>query len=558
MAYVSGPKNTAADTAAILKRKRVLIVDDFLNFRITLRTMLTSLGVTLLDESFNGEDAIRKMASRKYDIILCDYNLGPGKDGQQVLEEAKHRQLITYLTVFMMVTAENTMDMVMGAAEYEPDDYLMKPFTRQTLEKKTITALEKKDAFKDIVRAVDELDYDRALTLCDEQMPKAHKYLADLLRIKGDILLQKGDYKTAQCFFEDVSTKGKLPWALLGLGKCHYMTGGYEQARLIFEDVIRMNDKVMAGYDWLSKVMDKLGNGAEAQQVLIKATDISPKSIQRQKELGALAYRNQDMETAEKSFKAAIKQGKHSCFKDASDYTMLAKVLTDRHNPQESLHVLGEASKEFSRDPEAAIKIGIAESQVYTKMNRADDARETVKRTLRMVEDASFTIPNDVEIELARTLLQFGEEKEGKAILRRIIQSNHEDTALQEHIMAAFKDLDMAEEGQQLIETAVEEIVDMNNQGVKFVQQGNLEMARDYFDKAARKLPDNKIINANAAYAFMLYMKKYERKPELLHKTRQYLENVYRIDPSYRDLPRLLNLYREFTKEPLPWMTSVH
>lgn len=558
MTYINSSKTEAAEMAAIMKRKKVLVVDDFLNFRITMRNMLTAMGASQLDEAFNGEDAVRKMASRKYDIIMCDYNLGTGKDGQQVLEEVKHRHLISYMTVFMMVTAENTMDMIMGAAEYEPDDYLMKPFTKQTLEKKILAALEKKETFKEITQAIEEMNYDRALTLCDEAMARNQKHLAELLRMKGDTLLRVGDYDKAGQFFEYVSTKGKLPWAILGMGKCQYMSGSYEKAKLTFEEVIRMNNKIMAAYDWLSKTMDQLGNAQEAQRVLIKATDISPRSINRQKELGALAYRNKDMETAEKSFKTVIKQGKHSCFKNSADYTSLAKVLTDKNANQESLAVLGEAEKEFSHDPEAALQIALTESVVYTKMNRPADAREAVNKVMKLVENSSTAVSSDVEIELAKALLNHGEAEKGKDILRRIIQSNHENEALQGQVKEMFKDLNMEKEGQILVETAVGEVVSLNNEGVKLVQQGDLETAKAYFEKAAGKLPDNKIINANAAYAFMLYMKKHSMKPELLHKTRDYLDNVHRIDPEYKDLPRLLNIYREFTKEPLPWMTSIH
>ncbi len=73
------------------------------------------------------------MRRRAYDVVLCDYNLGEGMDGQQVLEEAKHRRLVGYATVFVMITAENTMEMVMGAMEYKPDDYLTKPFNKELL-----------------------------------------------------------------------------------------------------------------------------------------------------------------------------------------------------------------------------------------------------------------------------------------------------------------------------------------------------------------------------------------------------------------------------------------
>lgn len=557
MAFVPPARNVSSDTAGILKRKKVLVIDDFLNFRITVRNMLVALGMTQVDEAFNGEEAVRKMALRRYDIVLCDYNLGAGKDGQQVLEEVKHRRFIGYGTVYMMVTAENTLDMVMGVAECEPDDYLMKPFTRQMLEKKLLSVLNKKNTLQDIVRAMDDMDYERALPLCDAMIAQAPNYLADLLRIKGEILIKNVDYEAAEQFFANVVTKGKFPWAVLGLGKCRYMKGDYEQARQTFEELIQMNDKVMAAYDWLAKTQERLGNLKAAQATLVQATDISPKAIHRQKELGTLAYRNHDLKVAETAFKSVVKQGKYSYFKKPSDYTNLAKVLTDEAAHQDGLAILGEAAKEFREDPEAALEIALAESHLYKTMNKPDQAREAVKKVMRVLQKPDISTSADVEIELAKALILHGEEGKGRDIVRRLIQSNHEDEVLLEQVKEMFTDVGMADEGLTLLETAVEEVVSLNNEGVKLVQQGDLETARNYFEKAAEQLPDNKIINANAAYAFMLYMKKHVRRPELLQKTKAYLELVYSLDPEYKDLPRLIAVYREFTKEPLSWMSSL-
>jgi DNA-binding response OmpR family regulator len=89
------------------------------------------------------------MAAQRYDIILCDYNLGQGKDGQQVLEEARFREFMSPSTIFVMITAENTMDMFMGVLEYSPDDYLIKPFTKEALGKKLRDLIRKKENLKD-------------------------------------------------------------------------------------------------------------------------------------------------------------------------------------------------------------------------------------------------------------------------------------------------------------------------------------------------------------------------------------------------------------------------
>ena len=125
---------------------RILIVDDFADFRRGMRKILESIGVKFIDEAEDGENAVKSMKRQAYDIVLCDYNLGfDKKDGQQVLEEAKHLGLIRYSSIFIMLTAENTMPMVMGAVEYQPDDYLIKPITKDILK----TRMEKFNCSRD-------------------------------------------------------------------------------------------------------------------------------------------------------------------------------------------------------------------------------------------------------------------------------------------------------------------------------------------------------------------------------------------------------------------------
>ena len=113
--------------------QKVLIVDDFPEFRMSLKNIMQQLGATDIDIAPDGKTAVNSCRKKSYDIILSDYSLGEGKDGQQVLEELIISDLLKPTTVFIMVTAENTTEMVMAAIEHTPDSYLTKPFTEDDL-----------------------------------------------------------------------------------------------------------------------------------------------------------------------------------------------------------------------------------------------------------------------------------------------------------------------------------------------------------------------------------------------------------------------------------------
>ena len=532
-----------------LKKKKVLVVEDFFNFRLTMRRMLRSFNINDIDEASDGEEAVKKMSYKKYDIILCDYNLGPGKDGQHVLEEAKYRGYMDYSAIFMMITALNTTDMVMGALEYQPDDYLIKPFTKVTLEKKLKNAVKKKGNLKNIEKAVEKNDYAKAIALCDELIGGNTKNLTELLKLKGEILTKKGDYTDAAAFYEGVLSMGNLPWAMLGLGKVKFITGDYNAAKGIFENIIAKNDKNVAAYDWLAFTHEKMGSLQEAQRVLQEAIHISPKAILRQKALGNIAYKNKDLITAEQSFKETVKQGKHSFFKNPSDYTSLAKVFVDKNAPEEGLKVLNDASREFINNPEASLQISVVESLAFKKMNREKDARKALAKATQLSANLPNKLPSNVEIDLAKAFFLTGNEESGKAIIRRLIQSNHEDQELIDDVQAVFKDLNIEDKGRHIISMARNEIIKLNNDGVRLVREGNLSKAIEFFEQAADKLPANKVINANTAHALILYMQKTGSKPLLLEKAMKYLDRVKSIDPLYKELENLMKMYNELALE---------
>src|SRR4051812_3434754 len=98
--------------------------------------MLTKMGVLHVEMVANGEAMIAACEKRFFDVILSDYDLGAGRNGQRVLEELRHRKLISRRTLFVMVSANASKEVVLASYDCEPDDYLAKPITARILEQR--------------------------------------------------------------------------------------------------------------------------------------------------------------------------------------------------------------------------------------------------------------------------------------------------------------------------------------------------------------------------------------------------------------------------------------
>ncbi len=128
------------------KDKHVLIIDDMADMRSSLRNQIGSLEITNVGVASSIRDALDLLKQKRYDVILCDYYLGGSTDGQQFLEYLRTAKIISRATLFIMITAETGYESVITAAECLPDDYLLKPFTAETLRSRFQRLMEKRYA----------------------------------------------------------------------------------------------------------------------------------------------------------------------------------------------------------------------------------------------------------------------------------------------------------------------------------------------------------------------------------------------------------------------------
>ena len=86
--------NSSLSTGTDFAKLSYLIIDDFESFRLSMREMLRSCGAEKIETSAKAFPAIQFCAYNHVDVVLCDYNLGEGKNGQHILEELRHKKLM--------------------------------------------------------------------------------------------------------------------------------------------------------------------------------------------------------------------------------------------------------------------------------------------------------------------------------------------------------------------------------------------------------------------------------------------------------------------------------
>lgn len=517
---------------AVFSSKRFLVVDDFQGMRTMFREMLKSCGAKEIDVATNGKEAIALLEVNKYDVVLCDYNLGAGKNGQQVMEEAKVRNLIGLATAWIVVSAEKTTEMVLGAMEYMPDDYIIKPFTEAIIRSRLLAAISRKELLHDVEKAIYEKDYAKAITLCDEKLKSGIGHAGDLIRMKAGLLITAGRHKQAKDLVEKVLAQRDVPWAKVDLAKVHYLEGELDLARDLLLQVTEENRTYMGAYDLLAKIFEEKGDLEEAQSVLVCSIDLSPNSATRQKALGEIAQKLGDLDLAEKAFRKTIALTEHSVLKVPSAYIGLAKICTEKNNPSEAMRVLGEVQKTFDCT-QSTIHAKVIEGTLYRKNRDMKAAQQTAKEVVGLVKGAASALPASVALEAAEFIMDNGDAATAAELLKSVVLNNHENEAVLEQVRAVYKRADMEEDGEKLVTASLREVVDCNNRAVHLAQAGKLEEAIAMLRDARKMMPGNKRILLNLSYALILLMQKNgSRELAMDREVRDYLEQVRKLDPS--------------------------
>jgi len=354
---------------SILTGKSILVVEDYAAMRKAIRDMLYSLEADNVVEADNGVNALNAMSKQNFDIVLCDYNLGEGKNGQQVLEEARHRKLLSYRAIFIIITAEQTASMVLGAMDSKPDEYLTKPFNAQQLYTRIERNFLRKRYLQSVESEMQRGNLAQAIQNCDTLLEQNDKKMRpQLLKLRAELATNVGDFDGARHIYHDILDERELPWARLGLGIADFQQGNIEQAIAAFEALIAENPLFLEGYDWLSRAYEAQNKLQEAQVVLNHAVDLSPQSILRQKKLAETADKNGDLGIAEKAYKAAVVLGKHSVYKACSDFSNLAKVYSKNNAAIDALKTLQAMRQEYINSPEAELRAATLEAEVHKKL----------------------------------------------------------------------------------------------------------------------------------------------------------------------------------------------
>ncbi|MFN3237841.1 MAG: response regulator [Pseudomonadales bacterium] len=514
---------------ARLRKCRVLIVEDSAEARGMMRGFMRDLGVEKIDLATSGQEAIDYLQNYAFDIVLCDYNLGKGKDGQQVLEEARFSKYLSYRSVFIMVTAETTVEMVMGALEYQPDNYLSKPFTKNELQRRLERAVATKLEYKAIEQAFAAEQYEKTITLCQEKIAAEPGGANRAWRLMGESLLGLSRFEESAQLYRKVLAARELTWAKIGLGRSLFQLKQLPEAAQIFTDLVKEQPNVTESYDWLAKIQAAMGEQRVAQDTLEAACLRSPKAVLRQLELGRVAMVNRSYLVAEKAFRKAIMLSADSCYHTPDSYLSYVRALLvkldgtatklTRETFKEAQLFLARLRKEFPDDQKVEFRASLLEGLVCFRHQNFAEANRLIGLSQRMMENFDFPQRVPLADEYVGTLSLVDCFDEAEAFVHEL-QKHSDLPALANRLRQRIKDGHARAESEAL-----------NLEALSLYEHGKIMDAHVKFREAARASGASANLLLNAARVCLdLAERRDLNQTEWQTECKTYLDRLSQLD----------------------------
>ncbi|QJE02389.1 response regulator [Massilia forsythiae] len=412
----------------------VLVVDPNPGMRANLQNMLAASGIHRIEFAVNAGGAVKALARKGYDIVLCEYSLGSsndssggaGQDGQQLLEDLRHHKLIAPWTIFIMLTAEGARDRVLGAAELAPTDYILKPFTPQVLNERIGRALARRAALLPAWQQAAQGDARAAIATCIAAAKSAPRYAVDFARLRAELHLALGESAHAEAVYRQVLAARPLGWARLGLARTLLDRQRADDALALLTALVADNPRLMAAYDLLARCHAARGEHAQARKALEEAVAISPHMVRRLRRLGRAALDDGDMPAAEKAFRQVVTRSRHSTFRNPEDHVDLVRALVGKGDVAAAGAVVRDLERSLRGSPETTACRAIAGAMLHEAAGETAAAAAALRQAVDAVRGGG-KLSGAMRVGLARACLAQQLDEEASALMLAALHGNAAD-----------------------------------------------------------------------------------------------------------------------------------
>jgi DNA-binding response OmpR family regulator/uncharacterized protein YihD (DUF1040 family) len=477
---------------------QILVVDEQPLTQNYLRYALETLGYPGFHYAENSAAALTLCRDKAFDLIICSFNLN-GKDGYQLYQELKVRNLFRHCTGFIFISAETDPSLVHSVLELQPDEFMVKPFAIKDLKSRIDRTIRRKNLFRPLYSLMDEHKTDAALKLLDQWLKQGYqpKYTSMLLKIKGEILQQAARWTEAEQFYSNLVHNENLNWVKLGLARCLIQRQRYPEATALLQPLLQKADMKLAALDLLSDIHLQQQMYKKALADLLQATDMAPRNLLRQQKLMHLSRLNHDYEHQFKAAKDLLRFARFSVYEQPDLYLNLARASIDYAlsvDEDEQTSRLSKVANDtltnmrqmFPEQPKQEQQAVVQARIYYLK-----DQVEKAKQLLLALEKSSAAQDAEDILDKAKALHEVGLLSSSRELLKQLTQ---DENKLKQADPVFITYLHQEQQERETLPMGPREF---NNNAVLLYEKGQWHQALNAFIQAFKIMPGNAGIALN-------------------------------------------------------------
>lgn len=532
---------------ADLERLNLLIVESNQGMRSQLRSMLNSFGIANVKFAPSAGAAISRLRDRRYDVVLSEYNLGEGQDGQHLLEDLRNKEIIPLDTLFIMITGERNYERVVSAAELAPNDYILKPLAPDMLHMRLQRALEKRETFLPVYRLIEAGETQRAIEACTTRAGTYPRYRIDFLRLEAELHAALGHSDQAEGIYREILAAKVVPWARLGLAKMLFANKDYAAAEEILSALVAENSRYVDAYDWLARTREETGRIEEARDVLTSAVALSPHRLGRLRHLGNVQLAVGDGPAAERTLAEVVRKGKYSDFRDPEDHVLLVRAQLSQGRTEEAQTTIRDLESSMGGMPATPVCASLSKALYHTSTGAADLAQAALQDALQ-AGAALSSLSFDMKQELVKACLDNHMEAEGSQLVIDILR-NAADERTVEKTRAILQERGHGDLSNELEERVHVEVRGLITAGADRVKAGDFDGAVREMMAAVQKMPGNPHVLFNAALALLRHIENRGWNERIAAQARGLIARTRRLDPSNPRLDALSGFMQQLVRK---------
>lgn len=522
---------------------KVLVVDDQQQMRQIIRESLYRLGIRNVVMAGSAKEALKAMHIENVDVVLSDYNLGEGTDGQQLLEAARGSNVLSPVAPWIFITANSLKGDVLAAGDYIPDGYIVKPFTDQLLSRYIEAHSSRKAMLAPLLYAVDAKKWDQVLEIADDFAQRRDALSVEGLKQKAQALMKLARFDDALATCNQVlQLNSEIAWARLVQAQAMRALGKTEAARAALEQLISTQPGYASAYDTLLEITEEQGDQEASLATARAVADLVP-NAKRKIRLGTVALGAGHTDVAVKALEQAVAKNRASITKSHNENVLLAQALVDSGDTKRALSVAADVVKQFPEDPAAQMLSKAVSAQAHQQNGNSAEAALLMAQVEQAIGETA--LDDTHKLLVAKTAMATGRLEIGQELIAAIARNNTDRPLMVAAALRAAHGTPVEGQCMALVERAGADVQQALETLKEAKRNGDFENAISVGEVALSLSPTNFIVLIELCTLYLVAMGRLGQAEVHAARARELLTSLEEKHPNHSRVAAARKFYRE-------------